>query len=519
MTKMTADVELAQGLARDGASGLESVYLAYSAKLYTYALTMLRDPASAQDVVHDALLVAAGSIGQLREPSKFRPWLYAITRNECLRTLRGRKRFSDSEVGVDVPDQTIDFDAGLRREEASQLIAQAMAAMSPADRDIVTLALLHDLDADRISEVTGSTPNTVHARLSRARAGLSDAVSALALYRTRDRCDELRAFVSDQPLTPLLRKRIQRHVKACDECETRRRAALVAIGPAIAAPMFVSPPDVLAQRILVGWRSGAAAQLAERAAPFDEDGFPIPLDAKSRSKWLLPAAMAGVGLLIVAFLVVLLAGGDGQTPTAQSTPIATSASAPPPTSSALPSPTLTQAVTAEPTPTFKTPKATPKPPIVAPAQTPAKTPTPTPTKTTPNTPKPTSTKKESPSKTPKPTASTPSTAPPTDPEPAPPAPEPPTITSATLTNEDQADDGSFTRCDAFTLRINATVTGTADTTEAVITPTDSTAVLTGDPLQAKITLPPGEYSVVVKASGPGGTATRDAGTVLHICPG
>jgi hypothetical protein len=93
------------------------------------------------------------------------------------------------------------------------------------------------------------------------------------------------------------------------------------------------------------------------------------------------------------------------------------------------------------------------------------------------------------------------------------------VTSATLQNEDQADDGSFTRCDQFTLRITATVTGPVDSVKAVVSPSDSVAVLAGDPLTGSVTLPAGEYTVTVQATGAGGVATKDAGTVLHICPG
>lgn len=515
MTHMITDAQLADGLARDGARGLEAVYTAYAPKLYTYALTMLRDPASAQDVVHDALLVAVGSIGQLRDPMRLRPWLYAITRNECLRTLRGRTRFSDSEEAVEMVD-TVDFDAGLRRAEAARLISQAMAALSPADREIVALALQHDLDVERISEVTGSTPNTVHARLSRARSGLSDAVSALALHRSRRHCEELQAIISpaDQPLTPLLRKRISRHVKSCDDCEQRRRVALAAMGPAMAAPLYIAAPDTLPARIVASLQAGEAERLARRAAPFDDDGFPGPLDARSRHKWLLPAAFVSVLLILLGIMGVLLMDS---TPSAQSTiagsvPQATSTS---PSST----PTVSESVPvaiAE-VPAFGTPAVVPQAPVVIATPT-VRAPQPTRTKAAP-------TASTKPSSSAKPTTSAkPSTSSnvPVPQEssaaPVPPPAQPPTITAASMTNLDQAADGSFTRCDAFTLRIKATVAG-ADVTEAVITPSRAATVLTGDPLTADVTLPPGEYSVAVKASGPGGVVTRDLGTVLHICPG
>ncbi|MEI2786952.1 MAG: sigma-70 family RNA polymerase sigma factor [Candidatus Nanopelagicales bacterium] len=516
---MITDAQLAEGLARDVASGLESVYNAYAAKLYTYALTMLRDPASAQDVVHDALLVAAGSIGQLRDPMKLRPWLYAITRNECLRTLRGRTRFSDSDEVVEMAD-TVDFEAGLRRDEAARLISQAMAAMSPADRDIVTLALQHDLDVERISEVTGATPNTVHARLSRARAGLSDAVSALALYRSRSRCEELQAIISppDQPLTPLLRKRIGRHIKSCDDCEQRRRAALAAMGPAMAAPLYVTPPDTLPARIVASLQAGDAERLVRRAAPFNDDGFPVPLDGSSRSKWLLPAAFAGVGLIVLGLVGILLMDSS---PSEQSTIAGSVTQATSPSPSSTPTvaepteTTATEPVVVEEGPAFVAPTVAPQAPVVA-------TPTalaPQPTRTT-SQPKASAKPSVSakPSASAKPTTSKAPVPQESSAAPAPPPARPPTITAASMKDEDQAADGSFTRCDAFTLRITAAVTG-ADATEALISPSGAATLLTGDPLSGAITLPPGEYSVAVRASGPGGTATRDLGTVLHICPG
>jgi RNA polymerase sigma factor (sigma-70 family) len=518
---VSTDAHLAAGLAR-GADGLAAVYAAYSAKLYTYALTMLRDPVAAQDVVHDALLAAAGAIGQLRDPERFRPWLYAITRNECLRALRGRSRFSDSDQAIDMPDDSIDFDAGLRRDEAFRLVAQGMAAMNPADRDILSLALQHDLDVERLSQITGAAPNLLHARLSRARSGLSDAVSALLLYRTGGRhCEELAAILppTGQPLTPLLRKRIQRHVKSCEECGQRRRAALAALGPAMAAPLHVEPPDALRSRILDSWQHGQTRQLAARAAPFDDNGFPVPLDRQRTNRWLLPVAVAGVALVIVGVLLALLPGrdsapaGQGQ-PTAVALPSAIAAGSPSPTPSVTasdaPQDSDQQVRSDDDTPEPVIPDVDPVDP--APLSVPVpdsdtarsnstkQSPSPTPTKATPP---PTKSKKPSASPTPAPSD----------------APQPPVITQASLTNLDVAADGSFTRCDAFTVEISATVSGKVDKTEARITPTDTTVKLSGDPLQATTTLPPGEYSVKVAASGPGGVTTRDAGTILHICPG
>ncbi len=519
MTKVSTDAQLAAGLVQDPAGGLGPVYDAYSAKLYTYALTMLRDPATAQDVVHDSLLVAAGSIGQLRDPARLRPWLYAITRNECLRTLRGRKRFSDSDETIDMPDTSVDFDAGLRREEAARLVGQAMAAMSPADRDIVALALQHDLDVERLSQITGAKPNVLHAQLSRARAGLSDAVSALVLYRARGKdCETLAAIVApaDQPLSPLLRKRILRHVKDCDICERRRHAALAALRPAMAAPMFVSPPPELLSRIQHSQKQGQAVPLTARAAPLDADGFPRPLGRRSRS-WLLPAAAAISALVLVLIGLAVMTtrsdtdeAGQAFTGSAVLTPqpsVSSSASAQVPQEVPETTPRETRAAAGEQT---DQPEATQSSsaPLTPRSDAPTEV-----TSAKPKTSKTQSTRTTSPPK-----KTTPSSAAPQPAAPQPPA-QPPAITGIAIEDLDTAGDGSFTRCDSFTLRVTASVTGEVNAVRAVISPANSVVTLTGSPHVGTVTLPPGDYTVSVEATGPGGTTTRDGGSVLHICPG
>jgi RNA polymerase sigma factor (sigma-70 family) len=510
---MSSDAQLADGLARDPAGGLAAVYQAYSARLYTYALTMLRDPAGAQDVVHDALLVASGSIGQLRDPAKLRPWLYAITRNECLRALRGRNRFSDADEVIDVPDDSIDFDAGLRREEASRLIAQGMAVMNPADRDILSLALQHDLDVERISQITGAKPNALHARLSRARAGLSDAISALALYRTRGRdCSELAAIVADQPLSPLLRKRIARHIKECADCERRRRGALAALGPAMAAPVFIPPPADLLSRIQQSLHQGQAAPLAQ-AAVFDADGFPRPLDARRSHTWLLPVAAVIAVLLLVA--VGLVVTGDRSTKASTDSGTIMGSAAASPQASSTSSPSVEAPAAVEPDADIAQPKTPVEEPTVA-TVAPSEQPTVRSTEQSAEE-KDTGTRSTKPKKTatPKPTVAPTAAAPPQ----ATPAAQAPVITGVTLVDLDKAADGGFTRCDGFTLQVTAAVSGSVDTVRAVIAPLGSAITLAGNPHEGTATLPPGDYTVSVEATGPGGTTTRDAGSVLHICPG
>jgi hypothetical protein len=67
--------------------------------------------------------------------------------------------------------------------------------------------------------------------------------------------------------------------------------------------------------------------------------------------------------------------------------------------------------------------------------------------------------------------------------------------------------------------VTALVTGEVNSVRAVISPGNSVVDLTGSPHVGTVGLPPGEYTVSIEAIGPGGTTTRDGGSVLHICPG
>lgn len=66
---------------------VDAIYDYYAEDLYDYCLTFL-EPEPAADALHDALLVALAWHNHLEARDQFGLWLYALTRNECLRVLR-----------------------------------------------------------------------------------------------------------------------------------------------------------------------------------------------------------------------------------------------------------------------------------------------------------------------------------------------------------------------------------------------------------------------------------------------
>jgi RNA polymerase sigma factor (sigma-70 family) len=278
------DIALVEALRRGERAGLEGMYRRYADRLYTYARTMLREPDAAADAVHDAFLTAGQRIGQLREPDRLRSWLYAIVRNECLRQLRERSRSLPLEEAGEPAADVADPGTGVNAEQVRDLVHAAAAALNPGDREVVHLAIRHDLSSADIGAALGVPTNHAHARLSRARSQLERSLGALLVARTGARdCPTLAGLIDGWQgrLTPTLRKRVSRHIESCAACGLLRREQLspAALLSAYTAPPFLVVADTVWPRLAeVGATGGLAAPAAgpTGAVPADPATDPAP---------------------------------------------------------------------------------------------------------------------------------------------------------------------------------------------------------------------------------------------------
>ncbi|MFF3853637.1 RNA polymerase sigma factor [Micromonospora sp. NPDC002575] len=269
------DRALVEAVRRGDRAGLEGMYRRYADRLYTYARALVREPEAAADVVHDAFLTASQRIDQLRDPDRLRSWLYAIVRNECLRQLRERSRFFALEEAGDPVADTVDPAAGVNADQVRELVHTAAAALNPGDREVVHLAIRHDLSSVDIGAALGVPANHAHARLSRARSQLERALGALLVARSGSRdCPALAGVLDGWQgrLTPTLRKRVARHIDGCATCGLLRREQLnpAALLSAYTAPGFLVVADTvwprLADSVWPGSPDGGPAETADGGA-------------------------------------------------------------------------------------------------------------------------------------------------------------------------------------------------------------------------------------------------------------
>ena len=98
------DGDLVAAVVEGDPAALAAAYDQFAPALYGYCRSLLSEPADAAGAVRDTFVVAEVKLPLLRDPSRLRPWLYAVARNECRRRLHGD--------GAAVPLTDDEFGAG-----------------------------------------------------------------------------------------------------------------------------------------------------------------------------------------------------------------------------------------------------------------------------------------------------------------------------------------------------------------------------------------------------------------------
>jgi RNA polymerase sigma-70 factor (ECF subfamily) len=150
VTEETTYQALVQGARRGEAAAVEALVRRSLRPAYAVALSVLRHVADAEDVAHEAILVALRRLDQCREPERFLAWLLQSVRHRALRfAADGRSRAAlHARVEPGEP-AALDPTAVLVRR---RLLA-ALEHLSPVQREVV---LLHDLESWTHGEIAGA---------------------------------------------------------------------------------------------------------------------------------------------------------------------------------------------------------------------------------------------------------------------------------------------------------------------------------------------------------------------------
>ena len=135
------------------------------AAMYALAMSYMKQEDDALDCMQQSILKAYEHLGSLRDPEKFRPWLYGILINCCKDELRRKKRAGVPEEQTDecpAPEAPVST-------ETKQVLWNAVDRLGEPYRTVLILFYYEDLPTADIAAATDTRPATVRKQLERAR--------------------------------------------------------------------------------------------------------------------------------------------------------------------------------------------------------------------------------------------------------------------------------------------------------------------------------------------------------------
>jgi len=149
--------------------------MAHADALYNFAHYLSRDPAEAQDLVQETYARALGAVGQFKEGSDLKAWLFRILHNTYI-DLRRRDQRQRTEGGLDtVLDDRTSGDQGGEPGQLRHLVGREIERAMRSLTEDARLTILLDLEGfseAEMAECLGCAVGTVKSRLFRARAAL-----------------------------------------------------------------------------------------------------------------------------------------------------------------------------------------------------------------------------------------------------------------------------------------------------------------------------------------------------------
>lgn len=260
---MVSDADLVSGARGGNRDDFAALYDRYFDPIYGFLLRMTRHREHAADLVQVTFLRAMQQLDDLRDPPRFRAWLYAIARTQALHRM-GREQQAvpvparKDREGLNVLLARVDRDAlaplGLvpRLSEMGALVWEAAGALDARTYSVLDLQLRQGLDSAEIAEVLAVAPGDADTIVSRMKDRVERAIGSYLLARRGSRhCEELDDLVADAelpPVSPELSLLIDRHARDCEACtETKRR--LLSPTAILGAFAAVGAPEGLRERV------------------------------------------------------------------------------------------------------------------------------------------------------------------------------------------------------------------------------------------------------------------------------
>ncbi len=179
------DAHLVQETLAGSQASFQLLVERYEGRLFALARHYTRSQVEVEDIVQDSFLKAYRRLESFDHRSSFYTWLYRITVNTILDSLKRKGRspvaaVEDPEmVAQPAPVEGFAPSAGLEREEVVEVTRKVLEQIPEIFRTVLVLRELEGLAYQEIADTLGISIGTVESRLFRARGRFKEKLLAL----------------------------------------------------------------------------------------------------------------------------------------------------------------------------------------------------------------------------------------------------------------------------------------------------------------------------------------------------
>lgn len=158
-------------LATQSQEHFSMLYSRYADKVYSKCLSLLKNEASAQDAAQDIFLKIFLNLAKFNKKSRFSTWVYSITYNYCIDTIRRKKKektiLTDDDNEHDAPEEDVDEKEILEME--IERLAFVLDKVPEEDKMVLLMKYREGLSIKDISKAFNKSESAIKMKLKRAK--------------------------------------------------------------------------------------------------------------------------------------------------------------------------------------------------------------------------------------------------------------------------------------------------------------------------------------------------------------
>lgn len=164
---LAGDESLLEQVRVKNQAAMAALFDRYGGMVYSVALRVLKDPASAEDVMQDVLFqLWQNPQAFVAQRGPLGAWLLVVTRNRAVDVLRRRRPSDSVDEVVLAAKENIALET--ERRTMMEKVRTALSRLSPEQQQSIEMAYFEGLSHSEIAEQTGEPLGTVKTRIRSA---------------------------------------------------------------------------------------------------------------------------------------------------------------------------------------------------------------------------------------------------------------------------------------------------------------------------------------------------------------